>query len=99
METNENKYEKRSFCRNKKHRTAWIIMGIVGFMAFIPFRCDRDVALELAYAFNFPPWRNYVLAGSRPGYTWQTFIRLLTSWLPSQWTAQFWTMEAQALHE
>lgn len=35
METNENKYEKRSCCCNKKHRTARIIMCIVGFIAIL----------------------------------------------------------------
>lgn len=35
METTENKYEKRHFCCGSKYRVGWIIMGIVGFAAFV----------------------------------------------------------------
>ena len=34
METNENKYEKRNCCGGMKHRIGWIILGIIGAVAF-----------------------------------------------------------------
>ena len=34
METTENNYKNRRFCRGSKHRAGWIILGVVGFTAF-----------------------------------------------------------------
>ena len=34
METTENNYRNRHFCRGSKHRAGWIILGVIGFTAF-----------------------------------------------------------------
>jgi hypothetical protein len=34
METTEHKYENRHFCRGRRPRAVWIILGIFGFVAF-----------------------------------------------------------------
>jgi hypothetical protein len=34
METTENKFENRHFCRGRRPRAIWIILGIIGFTAF-----------------------------------------------------------------